>query len=82
MGRHFAGIVLRIIRTTRSCNSKGHFAFIIYGLFCRVTSAYRGLETFGKDVPRICKDQNYKLLSLVKCIFLMIKSHIQYFIFF
>lgn len=35
-------VVPRIMRTTRSCDREGQFAFIIYGSFRRVTSAYRG----------------------------------------
>lgn len=60
MGRHSACIVPRIMRTTRSCNRKGHFAFIIYGLFCRVTSAYRALEISGRDVAQIREIYNCK----------------------
>jgi len=42
MGRHFARIVPRIMRTTRSRNRGGHFAFVIYGLLRCMTNAYRG----------------------------------------
>lgn len=61
MGRHFACIVLRIMRTTRSCSRKGHFAFIIYGLFCRVTSAYRSLE-IPREERRLARFEKFKIL--------------------